>query len=80
LVNEARKTMGSILYFFKMKAVFLMLTNPGLRPASVIYILKVGRRPRVNCGCADLMACIDPVVDYQKHARKVLLNALRGRI
>jgi hypothetical protein len=64
--------MGSILYFFKMKAVFLMLTNPGLRPASVIYILKVG--------CADLMACIDPVVDYQKHARKVLLNALRGRI
>jgi hypothetical protein len=26
------------------------------------------------------MVCIEPVVDYQKRAREVLLNALRGRI
>jgi len=30
--------------------------------------------------CTDLMVCIDPVVDYQKHTREVLLNALGGRI
>ena len=26
------------------------------------------------------MGCIDPVTDYQKHAREVLLDALRDRI
>jgi hypothetical protein len=36
--------------------------------------------PGVNCSCTDSMGCIVPVVDYQKHARKVSSDALRGRI
>jgi hypothetical protein len=40
----------------------------------------VGRSPRRNCDCTDSMACVDPVVDYQKHAREVLSDSLRGCI
>jgi hypothetical protein len=31
-------------------------------------------------GCTGLMACIDPVLGYQKHAREALSDALRARI
>ena len=33
-----------------------------------------------TCDCADPVACIDPVVDYQKRAREVLSDSLRGRM
>jgi hypothetical protein len=51
--------------------------TPGLNDG--LHMVDGGRRPRGKLGMHIEWACIGPVADWQKPAREVLLNALRGR-